>query len=48
MRGKCNCGKKATSEWLSRGEGAAWALKFCKDCAPKYNSEQLTLIHGKN
>ena len=37
MRGKCNCGKKATSEWLIRNEGTAWTLKLCDAHVPKHH-----------
>lgn len=47
MKGKCNCGKKATCEYLTRGDGAAWSIKFCNDHAPKYPNKAMTLIDGK-
>lgn len=49
MRGKCNCGKKATCEYLVRDKGTAWTLKFCSDCKPKepYNLKHMQIIDGK-
>ena len=49
MRGKCNCGKKATCEYLVRDKSTAWTLKFCSDCKPKtpYNLKYMQLIDGK-
>jgi hypothetical protein len=35
MQGKCReCGKKAHAEFLIRGKGAAWTLKYCKKHLP--------------
>ena len=47
MKGKCNCGKKATSEWLIQNKGTAWTMKYCDNCKPKYKTEGLQLIDGK-
>ena len=54
MRGKCNCGKKATGEWLIRElpkkrekYGTAWTMKWCDDCKPKYFNENIQLIDGR-
>jgi len=47
MRGKCNCGKKATGEYLIRDKKSAWTIKCCDDCKPKQNTDNITLIYGK-
>ena len=54
MRGKCNCGKKATGEWSvttlpssKKRYGTQTTLKFCDDCKPKLQYTGLTLIYGK-
>jgi hypothetical protein len=47
MRGKCNCGVKATSEWLFQNRGVAWTMKYCDKCKPKYEREGLSKIYGK-
>ncbi len=49
MRGKCNCGKKATSEWLVANyrSKTCYTLKFCDKCRPKYKTESMQLIYGK-
>jgi len=47
MKGKCNCGKKATSEYLSRDKKGATTIKFCAKHNPKRNTEKLYLIDGK-
>jgi hypothetical protein len=44
--GKCNCGKKATSEWLILNKGTAWTMKYCNECKPKREQEGLTKIYG--
>jgi hypothetical protein len=36
IRGKCNCGKKATSEYLVYHKKYATTIIFCDDCKPKY------------
>ncbi len=40
-KGKCNCGKKAISEYLitNKKEKVAWTVKFCDKCKPKRDSE---------
>ena len=48
MRGKCNCGKKATSEWLIIDAGMAWTMKYCDNCEPKREQDGITKIYGKN
>jgi len=47
MRGKCNCGKKATSEWLIYSKKTAWSMKYCDNCKPKYADKTVQLIYGK-
>lgn len=47
MKGKCNCNKKATSEWLVIDKKTASTLKFCDKCKPKSNTNNLILIDGK-
>jgi hypothetical protein len=54
VRGKCNCGKKATSEWMvyhkpKRGEkyGSCSTLIFCNECKPKTESKDFFWIYGK-
>lgn len=47
MKGKCNCGKKATTEYLVRGNKVAWTIKLCDVFQPQYPLKELTLIHGK-
>lgn len=53
MKGKCNCGKKATTEWINhtpatkRRSGWAYSIKFCDDCRPKYETEFFHIIDGK-
>jgi hypothetical protein len=44
--GKCNCGKRATSEWLILNKGTAWTMKYCNECKPKREQEGLTKIYG--
>jgi hypothetical protein len=44
--GKCNCGKKATSEWLVRDTKMAWTLKFCDKCEPKRPQTKMHKIDG--
>jgi len=39
IKGKCNCGKKATSEYLIKGKGVAHTIKFCNKCKPERDSE---------
>ena len=36
MKGKCNCGNKATSTWLIRDGKAVREIAFCDDCIPRY------------
>ena len=49
MKGKCNCGKKATGEYLVKKGNAAWTIKLCNNCKPhfSYNTKFMTLIDGK-
>ena len=47
MKGKCNCGKKATSEWLTRDRGMAWTMKYCDNCRPARDTNYLTFMYGK-
>jgi hypothetical protein len=47
VRGKCNCGKKATSEWLVQDKKKAWTLFFCDKCAPKNEQNGLRKIYWK-
>jgi hypothetical protein len=47
MKGKCNCGKKATSEWLITNYGAQWTMKYCDNCVPKREQSGLVKIYGK-
>lgn len=39
MRGKCNCGKRAISEYLIRDNKCAWTILFCADCKPKHDTK---------
>lgn len=54
IKGKCNCGKKATSEWITygpfkrRNKRAVWTNKFCDKCAPERESENMIWTYGKN
>lgn len=47
MYGKCNCGKKATSEWLIQNKGTVWVTEYCDECKPKREQSGLTKIYGK-
>lgn len=47
MHGKCNCGKKATSEWLVVNNESSWSNKYCDQCKPKQEQKGLTKIYGK-
>lgn len=47
VHGKCNCGKRATSEWLITHKDYYTTTKFCDKCRPQYKYEKLTLIDGK-
>lgn len=49
MKGKCNCGKKATAEYLiiDQKKNTARTMKFCSNCKPKHNSKDIQLIYGK-
>jgi hypothetical protein len=47
MHGKCNCGKKATSEWLIKNRGMVRTMKYCDKCKPKREQEGLVKIYGK-
>jgi hypothetical protein len=41
---KCNCGKKATSEYLIKDKKAAWTVKFCNECKPKRDNKNIYRI----
>ena len=45
--GKCNCGKRATSEWLIVAKGYSYTMKYCDLCKPKTEQIGLTKIYGK-
>lgn len=45
--GVCNCGKKATSEYLVFGRNFVTTTKYCDGCQPKYKNENLIHIYGK-
>lgn len=47
MKGKCNCGKKATSEFAVVHKGWCSTMKYCDKCAPKYHYREMQLIYGK-
>ena len=47
MRGKCNCGKKATSEWMIYHKDYCTTIKFCDDCKPKHEQKGLIKIYEK-
>jgi hypothetical protein len=51
VKGKCNCGKKATTEWLitDRKKKVAWTMKYCDKHRPRepYNLKSMQLIDGK-
>jgi hypothetical protein len=55
VRGRCNCGKKATSEWMvyhqpkKRKEkyGSCNTLIFCDECKPKQETSNFFWIYGK-
>jgi hypothetical protein len=54
VRGKCNCGKKATSEWMVYHQpkkrekyGSCNTLIFCDKCKPKQESKNFFWIYGK-
>jgi len=47
MHGKCNCGKRAESEWLITSKNEAGTMKWCDDCAPKKNRPGITKIYGR-
>ena len=44
MRGKCNCGKKAKTEWLIFGKNVVTTIKFCDECAPKQETKKMYKI----
>lgn len=43
MKDRCNCGKKATSEFLIRKKKVAWTIKVCDNCKPKNNRNLIEL-----
>jgi hypothetical protein len=45
VHGRCNCGKKATTEWLVQDKKMAWCLKFCDKCSPKIEKPGLQKIY---
>lgn len=54
VRGECNCGKKATSEWavFSKPKGKSKfqtcsTLIFCEKCKPKRETENFFCLYGK-
>lgn len=47
MYGKCNCGKKATSEYLIQNKGMVSTMKYCDKCKPKTEQDGLVKIYGK-
>jgi hypothetical protein len=47
MKGKCNCGKKATGEYLVQNKKETHTIKLCDDCKPKLSYKNITLIYGK-
>jgi uncharacterized protein YozE (UPF0346 family) len=54
VRGKCNCGKKATSEWMTYHKpkknekyGSCNTLVFCDKCKPKTERQDFFCIYGK-
>jgi len=50
MKGKCGCGKPATSEWLivepptKKRRGSARTMKWCDACAPKQETKTMYRI----
>lgn len=44
MKGKCNCRKKATSEWMIYSKKCAWIMKWCNDCKPEKESKTVFKI----
>lgn len=46
IRGKCNCGQKAKSEWIVQQKGIAWSMKFCDNCKPKKQQSFAVKIYG--
>lgn len=44
MKGKCNCGKPATVEYLIREKKSARTIKFCDDCKPKRDTDKMYKI----
>lgn len=44
MKGKCNCGKKATSEYMVRHHKYGYTLLFCDSCKPKYDTPAIYRI----
>lgn len=47
MTGKCNCGKKATSEWIVYFKDYATSMKFCDNCRPKRERPDFVKTYGK-
>lgn len=47
MRGNCNCGNKATSEWIIKSKGYAINMYFCDICKPKQETINYYKIAGK-
>lgn len=54
VRGKCNCGKKATSEWVVYHQpnkkskyGSCNTLIFCDKCKPKQERKDFFCLYGK-
>ena len=46
---KCNCGNKATAEFLIKKGNTAWTIYVCSDCKPRheYNRNVMEQIGGK-
>lgn len=53
VRGKCNCGRKAISEWVIYDKPKKekyWGcrtMKYCELCKPKQENENFFCIYGK-
>lgn len=48
MTGKCDCGKRATCEFLVYFKKYATTIKFCNNCKPKYQYKELILFLENN
>jgi hypothetical protein len=47
VKGKCNCGKKATVEYVIYHKDYATTMKFCDKCKPKYKTKGMEILAGK-